>query len=296
MRVRKIFTDIENEFNRYASTVNDIFADYRRKVEAAKVQCARYKNEKTEFEREKAGLAATARRAVEAADQELHDHVTKYSNALRMALSEHICTAAPPALVQTLRNYKDFGLEPSRMEVDALVRQADGNYQSLQLLQAVTSKFRLDFPTVENYETDLARIERAARAPVLYVPSGFSEEGHEILPDARRYLPSGESYCIGRPTAALLAMRVGEIGSDRAALSSMADRWTCNVVPDVSDFEPIETEKGDIISPARQHHEATQAAAEGVGVSEGDGGVAFAHKLGQQRAEQAAASLDRFTE
>lgn len=292
---KRIFADIETEFNRYASTVNDIFCDYRRKVEAAKVQCARFKDEFGELQNAKATLISAARQEIERADQALHDHVTQYCAALRMALSEHICTAAPPVLVQTLRNYKDFTIEPSRIELDALILQASGNYQALRLLQSVTTKYRLTFPHVEDYAADLTRIERSVRTPILYEPSGFMQEAQEILPDARRYLPDGRSYGIGRPAAVLLAMRVGEIQSNRDALAPMADRWTCNVVPDISDFEPIETGTGDVISPAHQHNEAVQTAAEGVAVAEGDGGVGFAHKLGQQRVEQAAASLERFT-
>lgn len=250
-------------------------------MEAAKVQCARYKDEEAELRREKSALISAARQEIERADQALHDHVTQYCAALRMALSEHICTAAPPVLVQTLRNYRDFTVEPSRIELDALILQAGGNYQALRLLQSVTTKYQLTFPHVEDYEKDLIRIERSVRTPILYEPSGFMRDGQEILPDARRYLPDGRSYGIGRPDAVLLAMRVGEIQSNRDALAPMADRWTCNIVPDVSDFEPIETETGNIISPAHQHNEAVQTAAEGVAVAEGDGGVGFAHKLGQ---------------
>lgn len=263
-------------------------------MDRAKAECARYKDEAGELKKAKEGLAADARREIEEADQKLHDQVSGYSKALRAALSEHICTAAAPGFVQTLRNYKDFNIEPSRFELDALIIQAGGNYQGLRLLQAVTSKYKLAFPQAEDYEADLTRIERAARTPVLYEPSGYAEEGHEILPNARRYLPNGTSYDIGRPTAVQLAMRVAEIQSDRDALAPMADRWTSNIVPNLTEFEEIEVEDGETITPAHQHAEAVKTAAEGVGVT-ADGDVARAHKMGQQRAEAMSRNLDHFT-
>lgn len=291
--VKHIFDNIEQEFDRYGSTCNDIFARYRGQVDRAKAQCSKYKDESGELRKAKESLAAAARLEVEKADQKLHDQVSGYCEALRAALSEHVCTPAAPGFVQTLRNYKDFNVQPSRFELDALIRQAVGNYQGLRLLQAVTGKYKLTFPQVEDYEADLARIERAAHTPILYTPSGYQEEAHEILPDARRYLSNGKSYGIGRPNAVHLAVRVAEIESDRKALAPMADRWTGNIVPSITEYEEIETEGGEVITPAHQHGEAVERAAERVGVSvEGD--VAEAHKMGQRKAEQANTSLDRF--
>ena len=263
-------------------------------MDRAKAECARYKDEAGELKKAKESLAADARREIEEADQKLHDQVSGYSKALRAALSEHIYTAAAPGFVQTLRNYKDFGLKPSKFELDALIIQAGGSYQGLRLLQAVTSKYKLNFPQAEDYEADLTRIERAARTPVLYMPDGYTTEGREILPNARRYRPDGTSYDIGRPDALLLAMRVGEVQSNRDALAPMADRWTSNIVPNLTEFEEIETEGGETITPAHQHAEAVKTAAEGVGVT-ADGDVARAHKMGQQRAEAMSRTLDHFT-
>lgn len=292
--VKHIFDDIQNEFDRYASTTNDIFARYRKQVDQAKAQCSKYKDEIGELRKAKESLAAPARREIEAADQKLHDQVTGYCKALRAALSEHICTSPAAGFVQTLRNYKDFGLSPSRFELDALIIQAGGSYQGLRLLQAVTSKYKLNFPQAEDYEADLTRIERAARTPVLYEPSGYAEEAHEILPNARRYLPNGESYDAGRPTAVYLAMRCAGIQSDRDALAPMADRWTSNFVPNITEYEEIKTEGGEVITPAHQHAEAVKTAAESVGVT-ADGDVARAHEMGRQRAEAMSRNLDHFT-
>ena len=36
--VKRIFDDIQTEFDRYASTTNDIFARYRKQVDQAKAQ------------------------------------------------------------------------------------------------------------------------------------------------------------------------------------------------------------------------------------------------------------------
>ena len=73
--VKHIFDDIQNEFDRYASTTNDIFARYRKQVDQAKAQCSKYKDEAGELKRAKESLAAPARREIEAADQIGRAHV-----------------------------------------------------------------------------------------------------------------------------------------------------------------------------------------------------------------------------
>ena len=91
-------------------------------------------------------------------------------------------------------------------------------------------------------------------------------------------------------------MRVAGAQSDRDALAPMADRWTTAIVPNITEFEEIENEGGEVITPARQHAEAVQTAAEGVGIAvDGEGGVAFGHKLGRRKADALSRNLDRFT-
>lgn len=61
-------------------------------------------------------------------------------------------------------------------------------------------------------------------------------------------------------------------------------------------FLPFQTGGGEVITPARQHAEAVQTAAEGVDIAvDGEGGVAFGYKLGQRKADAMSRSLDRFT-
>ena len=91
-------------------------------------------------------------------------------------------------------------------------------------------------------------------------------------------------------------MRVAGAQSDRDALAPMADRWTNAIVPNITEFEEIENEGGEVITPARQHAEAVQTAAEGVDIAvDGEGGVAFGYKLGRRKADAMSRSLDRFT-
>lgn len=97
---------------------------------------------------------------------------------------------------------------------------------------------------------------------------------------ARRYLPNGTSYDIGRPDALHIAVRTGEIQTFHKNLPEMADRWSVAVIPQISDMEADE-------DPVDVWH----AAAESVAMHDGDDGVALAHQLGQQAAARAEARV-----
>ena len=79
-------------------------------------------------------------------------------------------------------------------------------------------------------------------------------------------------------------------------IDNMAERWGANFIPEVSEIEPEVFENVVLATSEELRAEAVQSGADGVKVTESDGDVNFAHELGGRRAEQAAATLDHFTQ
>ncbi len=299
--ISSTFRDIHSAFSRHRAAVTATLSTYRSEVERATQEAAAYKDENAELRRRKDALISSARSEVVDADKTLADSLKLlHIPALRSALNDYICEPPNRDFVALLRDFQTFGIVLSKTEVTALVGQAEGNFAALRMLQVVAkeSGLHVSTPTVQDYEDDLAKLERAARIPTMWSPREFLHEAVEVLPDRPVFRADGSlAYSGGRPDPTFLLASSAEI--DRAYENVMAtgERWGNAFVPSVFQFEPLENpETGETITPEQQRNEAEKDAASQVTVSD-TSAVDLAQKIGQDQAEghaKAAEAIEHF--
>lgn len=287
--VNSTFRDIHNAFAKHQATVTATLSTYRSKVERATQEAAAFKDEAGELKRRKDTLVSSARSEIMDADKSFSDSLKLlYIPALRSALSGYVCELPQRDFVALLRDFQDFHIKLSRMEAEALVEQAKGNYAALRMLQAVAkeSGFHVTAPTAQDYMDDLAKLEKAARVPTMWSPREYLHEAVEVLPDRPVFRADGSlAYSSGRPDPTFLLASSTEFDQVYANVMATEERWGNAFVPSVSQFEPLDDpESGETITPEQQRDEAAKDAASQVTVND-TSAVDLARKIGQERAE-----------
>ncbi len=299
--VNSTFRDIHNAFARHQASVTATLSTYRSNVERATQEAAAFKDEAGELKRRKDALISSARSEIMDADKSFSDGLKLlYIPALRSALSGYVCELPQRDFVALLRDFQDFHIKLSRMEAEALVEQAKGNYAALRMLQAVAkeSGFHVTAPTAQDYMDDLAKLEKAARVPTMWSPRKYLHEAVEVLPDRPVFRADGSlAYSGGRPDPTFLLAASTELDQVYANVTATGERWGNAFVPSVSQFEPLENpETGETITLEQQRDEAEKDAASQVTVSGADA-VDLARKIGQEQAEghaKAAEAIEHF--
>lgn len=228
------FTSIKDAFETYIRTVTDIFAGYRKNVESARNT---YKPDV--FENNRAAFARNAQERIQTADEKLHREVGEALVPLRAEIQKYATAAAPRDFVDVLRDINDFGLKLTRSEMRTYLIKANGNYMALRILAEVARKsgFELKYPSVEDYEAELDKIQMLVRVPVMYAPDGYLQEAEELLPDVPHFLDDGSvAYSTGRPTTINLVTRTITVNNAPAGVEAMKKKWCSAIVPTLEDL------------------------------------------------------------
>lgn len=299
-QVKKVFGDIYNEIMRYEATVAAVLSGYERDLGFAKTESAKYKDESGELASRKDRLISAARSEVRAADKALHDAVTAdYIPKLRKELSNYVCARADRQYVEALRDFMAFGLKLTRPELDALLLQADGSYTGLKMLSAVAEKsgFKMTTPSVDSYMEEISEIENAVRVPLLWAPRDHLKAAADVMEDRPIRRPDGTvggSY--GRPDTTSLLMSSMGLNQICKTILETGERWATSFVPEISEFEPVQTEDGETVTPEQQHAQAVQEA-NAQAVVEDTSAVDWARERATKRAEndaKAAQNLEKY--
>lgn len=298
-QVKQIFSDIYNEIMRYEATVAAVLSGYEHDLGFAKAESAKYKDETRELSNRKSRLVSAARSEIKKEDKALHDAVTSDSiPKLKKELSAYVCGRADRQYVEVLRDFMDFGLKLTRPELDALILQADGSYTGLKMLAAVAEKsgFKMTTPSVDRFMEEIGEIENAVRVPLLWAPRDHLGAAADVMEDKPIRRPDGTvagSY--GRPDTTSLLMSSMGLNQLCKTILETGERWATSFVPEISEFEPVQTEDGEI-TPEQQHIQAVQEA-NAQTVVEDTSAVDWARERAAKRAEsdaQAAAAMEKF--
>lgn len=163
-------------FSRHASAVNAIFAEFRAENEVAKKFTSDY------AEQRKAEARVTARGKLEEADRALHDEVQELARAMREGIYDVITELPRRSFRESLDVYNTFDVKLKESEIRAFASQALGYYTELRALQTLARKsgYNISVPDVDAVEADVARIERCARVPSMWIPTEYTSEAKEI--------------------------------------------------------------------------------------------------------------------
>lgn len=170
---------------------NDTIAalgQYRNDIEREKRLAQRYKAEEEYLAGQRNKLSAIARAAIEKAERVFSGAVQEYADEMEMELRRHIAVPVNNQLRERLLMLTEFGISPTRTEIDALLELNRGNQIGLAAIQKTLERTKSPFPlkyhTTEDFENDLKMIRDLPRN-LKYIPLEYLHEGIEIYEGRR---------------------------------------------------------------------------------------------------------------
>lgn len=287
-RIQQTFSLAYNSAMRFDAQVKSTFSHYKAAKDDAKSRASQFKDEKGEYLRLMQQPTAEARDELKKADEEFSDTIKNtVVPRLREILADHV-TAQPPAdFMNTLRVYREFGLKPSKMELQTLLHASEGSFMGLRALQTVAREngFDIRFDNVTEYTKDIEHLEHLARIPTCYGPLEYSQEADELFPERPVFRPDG-TVAYNAPVSAVSSIITAqEYSGGWKKIQEAQERWSTAIVPTIEQYKAKESEDGETISPYEQREADIDAAAR---VADVDNDPALiGKKLGEMRANQA---------
>ena len=214
--------------------MNETFASYRTDMSEARREASLYKDEEARLNARRSLLIATALERIQKLQRIFGEKMERYEETLREALENHVGEPLNASFRDQLSIIKQFGLKPSRTQLEALLRQNDGNAIGLEALRKVltdvSSEFAINARTIGDYENDLALIRRMETDPIAY-DLDFHAEAVEILQNAERKFirPDGTTYSTGKWDSTALLIASQKFDSNIAQIDGMQQSWIADV-------------------------------------------------------------------
>lgn len=238
------FKKIKGAAAAYQRKVADALGQYKRTMDAAAEQARQYKDEAAHIAGAKAGAITTARNAIKIAQNDFSAVVGAEISVLRDELSRHIAAVPNDNYIHLLRVYGDFGIVPSRMEIDSLLTQAGNSTLSLRVLnrtlEKVGSEYRVEYQDTGELEADIAALDKLATEPIMYSPDGLHPAAVDVFGGTRRpvRLVAGgpltdQAGFVWDNTSLITASLAFEAAI--AGLDPMSERWNTSVAPKIYD-------------------------------------------------------------
>ena len=278
------FNQIQAAVAAFQSNVQAALSRYRQEEAQARADAEQFKDSEGRYVAQKAALVANARNAITRAQASLKSAVQPEIEALRKELHEHTMNRPAPALLDTLRTFRDFNLQPSRTDLDSMLEIAAGNTLALRainsVLEATKSPLHVDFPDTGTFEKDLDALEKLT-AESAWTPTDYHHEACTLYGGQPRANRPGY---IWDSTSLIVARSAFE--SQLNAILEMSKRWTDDVIPSITQVKTglyADNESGSVAEQYLADREATGAGAK-VEPSQA-AAIEAARTMGQKRAE-----------
>ena len=297
------FKRITGAADSYKKSVANALNNYRQAMERAEHESKAYKEERAYLSSKKASAATTARNAIAVAEAAFTGTVKAEAGSLREEMGNHLLSAPTEKFIGVLRTFHDFGIVPTKAEINALLTLASGNTLSLKALDATLAKtgspYRVKFDDTAALEKDLDALDRLAEGNFMYSPPKLHREACDLFDGTKRMIrnQAGELVDLGyKWSSASILTASAFFTSQVDALDGMAKRWTDSVLPTI--FKPeaypdrTDDATGEKISGAADYvadYEATAGAAE---ITDNPDAPTRAGEIGKTTAQEAARSRE----
>lgn len=227
------FDRIQGAVSSYQGSVKEALFRFRQADAQAKEDSKQYVDAEGRYQAQRDELVKTARNNIESAKELFSKTVKTEIGELRKELGGHTMNRPSPALLDNLRTFKDFNMQPTQTDIAALLEMAAGNTLGIRainsVLEATKSPLRIDFPTVADFEKDLTALEKLTDENTIWTPISFHHEactifGSQPRPNYPGYTWDNISLTIARAT----------YESQLKGLSDMSKRWTDDVIPSIA--------------------------------------------------------------
>ena len=300
--VAETFNKIKDAAKHYEYAVTAALEKYRDTMRAAEQESKAYKDEAGRIAAAKTNATMTAQNTINVAEHDFCAVVRSEADVLKDELGRHLLTAPAEKFLAALGVYHTFGIAPTKAETTALMTMAAGNSLSLRALNACLEKtgaaYRVKVPGAEDFEKDLAKLERLAEGHMVYSPQGLHTEACAVWNGTPRLVrrDDGEYIDLGYKwdSIGLISGTAAFIGSINE-LENMNNRWTQAVLPTVYTPESYkghtDPKTGEKISGEQEYIEDYNATAQAGEITEDDNSRAMiaAEQAKQRAAEDARA-------
>lgn len=282
-KTKSSFDHIQDAASAFQTSVAEALFRFRKADAQAKEDAEQYKDSETRYLAQRDELVNNARNSIETAKTHFSKIVKTEIEELRKELESHTMNRPSPALLDNLRTFKDFAIQPTHSDIAGLMEMAAGNTLALRainsVLETTKSPLRIDFPAVEDFENDLTVLEKLTDERTFWTPIDFHHEACEVLGGQPRQNYPG--YTWGN-TSLTIARATYE--SQIKGLSDMSKRWAFDVIPSLAQVNLYEdTDDTSAVEQYLADRQSTGASAK-VEPNKSEG-VVYAKTLARQHTE-----------
>ena len=242
------FDAIQSAIEKYKSTVTETLTTFRVDREAAKA----FKDEQAHLDAAK----SRARKNLSIARDELSKVINDEKSKLRSELVMHLALRPGPAFLDAVRTYAEFGISPTKLELEGLLTQSLGSSVGLaalnSMLERTNSKYRVDFVTPESFEHDMEILDTLADN-TMFSPAEYASEMNQLFNGASRFIngiDNGHKW-----NTVSIATAISVFDANSKSIGTMSTRWNDNITPSIRSLDLYTSETGDdgkTRSPASQ--------------------------------------------
>lgn len=236
------FTALQASADAFKNAVTIALEQFQTADNLAKQQSRAFKDENGRYESARSAAASTTRATVGMLERSFTDTVKSEAGTLRNELKSLTQTEPAPELLNALRTYRDYHVQPSRTELDHLLELANNSPLALQAIQNVLkdvdSPFSLDFVTVAEREKDLVFLDKLSQGGFHWSPENAHSQACRVWETEPIPGQPGRNF---DNTSLILARSAFE--DNLKTLAGMVPRWTENAAPQVVEkpsFDPVE--------------------------------------------------------
>lgn len=252
------FDKITAAITAYQNAVRDDLLSFRQADAKAKEDSKQYVDAEGRYQAQRTELVNTARQSIESAKELFNKTVKTEIGELSKELGSHTMSRPSPALLDNLRTFRDFNLQPSKSDISALLEMAGGNTLGLRavnaVLKATKSPLRVDFPDTEVFEKDLEALEKLTVN--CWTPIDYHSEGVSIFGGLPREDFPGFSW----DSVSLLTSRA-IFESQIKGLDVMSGRWVNDIIPSIAQVKELYKDSEDVAEQYLADRQATGASA-----------------------------------
>jgi len=287
IKANSIFQIITNAAVKLQSEVTTALETYKKERDEAKRVSAQFKNEAEEYEKRRNFSASVARESINKANRVFANAVREQAEKLRTELMEHLNAPLNVDFCNQLALIREYGLKPTKAEVQHLIALNGGNSIGLSALRSVLTEndagYRIKFAGTAEFEKDLETIEGLTKYP-MYIPVNLHTEGSEVFRGVQRSFmrEDGSSYHDGRTWDGMtIGIARADFEQRMKGVEGMTDRWSKDA--SYPSIEAVYTARKE--DAERKGEESPAEPETSVRIEENDNAVESARARGRTTAE-----------
>ena len=167
-----IFKLIVNAAETFTTRITDTLIEYRKEMDKARKYAEQFKDEESILNGQRSLLIATAQEKIRKSQRMFASDLERYTDQLSDQLQNHVSEPLDAGFRDQLHTIAQFGLKPSKTQIEALLKVNNGNAIGIAALSKVLgdvgSPYQVCFRGIEKYEQDLQKIRSLMIDPICY--------------------------------------------------------------------------------------------------------------------------------